>query len=466
MPVQAKASLAAMLLDDLVPSTQSGKIASKDDKDSSDFGVALSSLVSVPFVAPPAKASATATSSSAGSAPIAGDSSNQHTATATPSPMFGGGNDAETVLAAWFNYPSESGSASASAAENTGTSVSSGTTSAESVAKQAVRSPTPAAGAGVAAGAGTVLSSAVGFDATAWKTATAQQEPAAPAAPVSIKIVSSPATARSAQNPQTENAAGPDIYSTLTPVAAAMTESATASTPASDSTAPSGKPATVNTTASKSTSAASTPDSQSQTNPNAVASNAPSSAATPATQDVPMQPLTTRAASAYEAQAASEKPAERERSLLGREDSISADSAPSAQIQLSNDGAAPKVTEAAQIRQVLDAVSNAPATRVANLKVDLSEGQSAQAIVRERAGNVEVKIVAPGAESARRISGEFDGLRSTLEGAGLHLAQAEVSYQPGSGHGSRRDSGGEKSRNPSNQQSNSKEIFNLDEVNQ
>jgi flagellar hook-length control protein FliK len=69
------------------------------------------------------------------------------------------------------------------------------------------------------------------------------------------------------------------------------------------------------------------------------------------------------------------------------------------------------------------------------MKVELANGEIANATVRERAGSIDVKIVTPTSASAQRVSGEIDTLRQSLDAAGMKLGQAEVSYQQGSNRG-------------------------------
>ncbi len=97
-----------------------------------------------------------------------------------------------------------------------------------------------------------------------------------------------------------------------------------------------------------------------------------------------------------------------------------------------------------------------------NITVQLADGQAAQASVREHGGTVEVKIVAPSAASAQRMSSEIEGLRQNLNTAGMSLGNSEVSYQPGDGGGN----GREQYRAPEqNRSADEKDIFVMDEVN-
>ncbi len=102
--------------------------------------------------------------------------------------------------------------------------------------------------------------------------------------------------------------------------------------------------------------------------------------------------------------------------------------------------------------------------RVANLKVDLNEAGSAHATIRERAGEVDVKIVTPDSESARNLGNEVHALRRSLDGAGLKLRNAEVVYRSDRYQNPQRDD----SRQNSEQQSGagSAETFTIEETNQ
>ena len=78
--------------------------------------------------------------------------------------------------------------------------------------------------------------------------------------------------------------------------------------------------------------------------------------------------------------------------------------------------------------------------RSANLKIDLGEGQTAQATVRERAGTIDVKIVTSSTEAAQRVANEIDSMRRGFDSAGLHLGHSEVTYQNENGGRGNRDS--------------------------
>ncbi len=83
------------------------------------------------------------------------------------------------------------------------------------------------------------------------------------------------------------------------------------------------------------------------------------------------------------------------------------------------------------VRPLGDATIADNAGLSANLRVELADGQTAQATIREQAGSISVKIVTPTAQSALRVSGEIDSLRQNLDAAGVRLGNTEVSYQQG-----------------------------------
>ncbi len=126
---------------------------------------------------------------------------------------------------------------------------------------------------------------------------------------------------------------------------------------------------------------------------------------------------------------------------------------------LSSSGRAP---EPATVSVVQDATPTIEGGRVANLQVELANGGSTQATIRERAGSIEVKIVTPTSASAQRVSGEIDSMRQNLDNAGIRLGQAEVSYQPGDGGGR----GGNGHQRPPQRDTSTKDgqIFTLSEV--
>jgi len=120
--------------------------------------------------------------------------------------------------------------------------------------------------------------------------------------------------------------------------------------------------------------------------------------------------------------------------------------------------------ESAPVRLVQEATPAIESGRVANLKVELGNGETASATVRERAGSIEVKIVTPTSASAQRVSSEIDTMRQNLDAAGMRLGQTEVSYQPG-GNGGR---GGNQYQRPpqADTSTTDEQIFSISEVNE
>ncbi len=121
-----------------------------------------------------------------------------------------------------------------------------------------------------------------------------------------------------------------------------------------------------------------------------------------------------------------------------------------------------RTTESVPIRQAQDSRTQLEGARVADVTVQLADGQTAHATVRERAGSIEVKIVTSSNASAQRVSSELDTMRQNLDAAGLRLGQAEVSYQQGdSGH---RDGQKQDPRPPQEASNKDGSIFTLSEV--
>ena len=140
-------------------------------------------------------------------------------------------------------------------------------------------------------------------------------------------------------------------------------------------------------------------------------------------------------------------------SLVGAPESVPQSGQPT-----SSGGAA----ESVPVRPVQELAPLIETGRVVDLKVQLADGQTAHATVRERAGSVDVKIVTSTSASAARVSGEIDNMRQNLDAAGLRLGHSEVSYQQGSGGGR----GGE-DRRPApqaNRAPDKQETFTLNEV--
>ncbi len=119
-------------------------------------------------------------------------------------------------------------------------------------------------------------------------------------------------------------------------------------------------------------------------------------------------------------------------------------------------------TESAPIRQPQDLRTQLEGARVADVTVQLADGQTAHATVRERAGSIEVKIVTSSDASAQRVSSEVDTMRQNLDAAGLRLGQAEVSYQQNDT--GRRDGQGQEPRPPQDAPNKDGSIFTLSEV--
>ncbi len=100
--------------------------------------------------------------------------------------------------------------------------------------------------------------------------------------------------------------------------------------------------------------------------------------------------------------------------------------------------------------------------RTATLRLDLVDGTSAQANVRERAGSVEVRIVTNNQPLAQRLDNELGLLRRNLDAGGLQLQSADVSYrgQDGGRSGHER----EQPTPPRHDKTSSSAVFNLSEA--
>jgi flagellar hook-length control protein FliK len=68
-------------------------------------------------------------------------------------------------------------------------------------------------------------------------------------------------------------------------------------------------------------------------------------------------------------------------------------------------------------------------THTVNLEIELDAGDSVRASVRERAGVVDVRVVAGDQETVRHLTEQIPELRRTLDTAGMKLQSAQVSYQ-------------------------------------
>lgn len=111
-------------------------------------------------------------------------------------------------------------------------------------------------------------------------------------------------------------------------------------------------------------------------------------------------------------------------------------------------------------------IAHAPETaiqRVANLKVDLNDAGTAHATIRERAGEVDVKIVTPDSDSARNLANQVNALRRSLDGAGLKLRNAEVVYRSDRYQNPQRD---DSRQNSQQSGAGSAETFTIEEINQ
>lgn len=142
---------------------------------------------------------------------------------------------------------------------------------------------------------------------------------------------------------------------------------------------------------------------------------------------------------------------------------VSAEAATSAQSVLGDATATPHAS-VVKVTHETQATPSAPPARIANLKVELGDGQSAQATVRERSGAVEVKIVASTTSAAQRIVHEVESLRSGLDSAGLRLARAEVSYQQP--YADRRQGERNPHRDRATQTATGTEVFTVSEANE
>jgi hypothetical protein len=116
--------------------------------------------------------------------------------------------------------------------------------------------------------------------------------------------------------------------------------------------------------------------------------------------------------------------------------------------------------ESQPLRQVSESGQVIEVGRTANLTVQLAEGQTVRATVRQRDGSVDVKIVTSNSATAERVSGELDAMRQNFDSAGLQLGRSEVSYEQGGG----RDRDGQQTQRESDPNPTSKEIFSLGEV--
>jgi hypothetical protein len=71
---------------------------------------------------------------------------------------------------------------------------------------------------------------------------------------------------------------------------------------------------------------------------------------------------------------------------------------------------------------------SAPGVHVAALSIEGDNGTQTRAMVRERNGAIDVKVVTPSEESARLVGAGLHELRRALDGAGLSLNRAEIGW--------------------------------------
>jgi len=100
---------------------------------------------------------------------------------------------------------------------------------------------------------------------------------------------------------------------------------------------------------------------------------------------------------------------------------------------------------------------------LASLRVDLTDGQTAQATVLERSGSVEVKVMTSTAQSAQHVGTEMENLRQSLSTEGLTLVKAEVNYQ---NDRQNRSQYSDQSSPPPSKDRVGGEIFTINEVNE
>ena len=184
-------------------------------------------------------------------------------------------------------------------------------------------------------------------------------------------------------------------------------------------------------------------------------SGAPSSDFAPPTLQFTGVPMIGQSKTAEQSNSANARPGSR--LLTPRLNMASANSTASPEPMTTGHGIDP-----APIRQLQGLGQQIETARVAELKVQLADGQTAHATVRERAGSIEVKIVTSTNGSAQRISGEIDTMRQNLDAAGLRLGHSEVSYQQGNKGGRNSQ---EYMREPqTNERGDNEETFTLSEV--
>jgi hypothetical protein len=110
----------------------------------------------------------------------------------------------------------------------------------------------------------------------------------------------------------------------------------------------------------------------------------------------------------------------------------------------------------AQIHQPGQLPMGSEPARAAALKIDLAEGASARANVRERAGAVEVRIVTSDSAVAQHLVDQVGSLRHALDATGLRLHNADVSYR---GEGGAGRQGGEQDQAPHHDRTGTEKVF-------
>jgi hypothetical protein len=110
----------------------------------------------------------------------------------------------------------------------------------------------------------------------------------------------------------------------------------------------------------------------------------------------------------------------------------------------------------ARIHQPSQLPAGSEPARTAALKIDLAEGASARANVRERAGVVEVRIVTSDSTVAQHLVDQVGGLRRALDATGLRLHNADVSYRGESGGGRQ---GGAQDQAPRRDRTGTEKVF-------
>jgi hypothetical protein len=142
---------------------------------------------------------------------------------------------------------------------------------------------------------------------------------------------------------------------------------------------------------------------------------------------------------------------------------------PAAQLVLTSAAAerpAARADHAAEIPAPRSAPEPVVSHRSAMLRVDLGDGGTARATVREHAGSVQVRVMSPSAPVARTIAREIDSLRTALEGTGLKLVRAEIAHDSaGRGDGGKHSAPERPPRDGARAEAdNGAQLFEIDEV--